>query len=356
MEPYFLEEREKSHRNGNETSSFNLLDTIKRSSKPNTFQGISQQQATPHVNQGFVSFGSNFLSASASDEFSEAVAKTFLVDPRRPFFVNHQNSLDELQKNEHEIEFEKEPEREKEVGTLDRPFMITENQKGDQYGYLSTAERTFQILDAKDTGLTEAITQSPSSDGSVSTWSVTDNQERDQSLLSQSTRTRGKTDEEDNDEDDDDDDDEYEYDTDDAFSEINSQINAVEGFLDELAEVNGIHQLGGLLLNIGSSCTSYDYYDDISIDPVTGESQNVRGRSETPRTVGPPDIVSVASNVSEQISRGLHNLSLAADSILEIGTATYDSSQGANDNKNGTPENRQQSFFRSMFFSCGGGL
>jgi hypothetical protein len=172
--------------------------------------------------------------------------------------------------------------------------------------------------------------------------------------LSPSTRTPGKTDDEDDN--DDEDDDEFEYDTDDAFSDINSPMNAVEGFLDELAEVNGIQQLGGLILNIGSSCTSYDYYDDISIDPVTGESQNVRGRSETPRTVGPPDIVSVASNVSEQISRGLQNLSLAADSILEIGTATYDSSQRAKDHPAGTPDNQQQSFFRSMFFSCGGGM
>lgn len=325
-------------------SSFNLLDTIKRSSVKSPLKRMLPKGQDKDLT-GFATFADVTLSHSSS-ELSEKVAKSFSLikissDPAK---------LDELngeRQDEHEIEFHY--DNDEFESPWNQPFRAGDSMEmheknthlQKQQVFIGAAERTFRVLDAATTDSTEEVTQTPSS---VTSWGdgAAENS-RGHSLLDSIGSHAEETQPDETDGEEDFDYDDYDEDDRSNFSDVHSPLNAVESFLDELADADGIQTIGGLILNLGScNAELTNSEDDFSVEcPAVGESQRQRGRSTSPRTVGPPDSVpAAASNISETIYGGLQ---MAADAILEI--------KADMSNTSTTPHNSNRSFFQSMF-SC----
>jgi hypothetical protein len=224
----------------------------------------------------------------------------------------------------------------------------TNNHQKKQQVFMGAAERTFRVLDAVGTDLTEEVTRTPSS---ISSWNDNEAENsRGYSLLDTvSTQLAGSMEPSDGEgeeyfdydgyEDDDDDDEDDDDDDASNFSDFHGPINAVESFFEELAEVKGNQTFGGLVLNL-SACNAEltNSEDDFSVECPLGASQRQRGRSTSPRPMGPPDSIhATASTISETILEGLQ---MAADAILEI---------NADNASVTTPQNSGYSFFKSLF-------
>lgn len=185
------------------------------------------------------------------------------------------------------------------------------------------------------------------------------------------TTVLGGTDDEGLDSDDDEDDESLMHDT-------SNPITAVESFLDELAEIDGMHQLGTLLLQVGSCTLTGDDGDDdddeaddftadadaISPSPQgrrrrrrgkkQQQQQQKRGRSPPspsrsfPVVSAAESLLDGAGSAADSLSQIFSSLSLQTDSLLEImGNKTNDGEPPPPT----TPDNSNRTFLQSLF-SC----
>jgi hypothetical protein len=158
-----------------------------------------------------------------------------------------------------------------------------------------------------------------------------------------------------------------------SVDESKGPLNGVESFLDELAEVEGVQDLGTLLYQVGSCNFHVDVQtadDDFTVNsdvfPDVSENQQQRGRSTTPQEKQenepyPPTVSATSSfleGTTDTIAHILHSMSITTDSILEImgsqSTPSEQNETSKNSNNDATtPNNTQSSFLQSMF-SCHG--
>jgi hypothetical protein len=166
-----------------------------------------------------------------------------------------------------------------------------------------------------------------------------------------------------------------EYDDDETFlsnDESKGPITGVESFLDELAEVEDVNDLGTLLYQVGTCHFAVNVQtadDEFSVDSDAFRAVPLE-RKEPSRFIAPPRkqsereeqpaIVSASSSLLEgttdTIAMILHNMSVTTDSMFEIinSQSMMSESKETMSDKNDssevpTPNNANLSFFQSMF-------
>jgi hypothetical protein len=170
-----------------------------------------------------------------------------------------------------------------------------------------------------------------------------------------------------------------EYDDDETFlsnEESKGPITGVESFLDELAEVEDVKDLGTLLFQVGTchfAVNAQTADDDFSVDSDAFAAVPLE-RKDPSRFLAPPQqkfeneehppIVSASSilleGTTDTIAMILHNMSVTTDSMFEIMNSQSlmsESRETLNDKNDSsevpTPNNANLSFFQSLF-SCQG--
>lgn len=378
-----------SNEESSRNSSFNILDQIKRSagSTPAKTRLAEKQQEFVDVTirnsdtgGGFASFNNNagLVEATSRSTSTEDVPTAFSLFQGSSSRTKDDGNCDEYGESWTSPPFVA-------ANSMDQLKGKRLQQQQQQKQNVGPVERTFRRLDAQHTVSTskeEISSKSASplhsySEGSQSSTDTSWEEDGDHHVVSGSLLDQTTDGEDDDDyttilpsenEDegiDDSEDDES------LLNDTTIPITAVESFLDELAEVDNVHQLGNLLLQVGS-CNfpeaankvvymdqdDDDYTVDSDVFPAVGASQLQRGRSTSPRSLPTSNATTFSSlleqdygTVDASFGQVFQTLSLTADSILEI-MGSYSTVSNSNDEDQtttSTPNNANRSFFESMF-------
>lgn len=386
------------------SSSFNILDQIKRSAgntpakKRLVQKDFVDTVQSSNMDTGFAGFinnmtASTLLSSSSEDLqtkfslFQTSSSRTTKDDSRQEDVIksnfDHDGHRDD---SDDEWTSRRLDQANGNNGMLD-PSTIRQHhrhqQPQQQQHKMAPVERTFRVMDTQCTESTSAeetnkssssplhsVTSQSSStdtswdeDGDVLSASLLDNtdgEDDDQAMM------MGEGDDEDLYDDDDDEDGSSD---DGSYSDgMGEAVTAVESFLDDLSVVGeNVQQFGTLLYQVGS-CTftggnmmnaaeddDFTVGSDTFPETMGGEAYVVRqrGRSTAPRPILLPtlsDSHDLLNDAADSFSQIFQNLSMQADSILEI-VSSHSSTNNSNDDEGaaGTPNYFKRSFFQSMF-------
>ena len=359
------------------SSSYNILDQIKRSagSTPAKNRLVRQDFAVTieksDTSKGCAGFTTN-LTASTSQSSSDEIPTTFSLFQTSSSRTRDDSREEETQK----LNFHHDDHRDDyddswthlPFGAVNSMDQIESKRRQHMQQQQQHVKRTFRLgnpsqiiaASANETtifsplhsvGSQNSTDTSWEEDGDVASVSLLDNADDDE----EDHTIFGETDDENLDDDDD---------SDDESNGVGSPINAVESFLDELADVDGVQKLGTLLFQVGS-CTLPGSNVDVEDDDFTATSgmfprmgalqQKPRGPPQRGRSISPRSLPTVSNSFSllddpaDSFSQIFQNLSLKADSLLEIlGSHSTNNDDGAT-----TSSSSQRSFFDAMF-SCNG--